>query len=338
MSKILRVWHFNRPQPLRIKFKRWSTNPVGALIRIIEFGYFRVPLVSLLKNVEHLYEVSHLNLDTRINGEDVCINDNLVHLKNNLVMLNSGHVLFVKMSYQSFLSGLHADEIRQLQRSRNVQVFSNAIPLSRQEYYFHFVAEYLPEILRIYSNNRTCYVLSHSDQPKFVIDYLKLLEIPVMYVAKPVVRLRSSFLSKEALGNEHNLLVKFTDELIKSSNASWPDKIIILRRGLARDDKGLNIELNKILSAYGFQEMVMEDLTIESQISLFRHAKRVVALHGGALTNLIYSEPGTDVLEIFSGIYRNYDYAKIAQKRNLQYLSVDSSEIELIKSWADKNS
>lgn len=338
MSKVVRDWHFNRPQPLTHKLKRWSSNPIGAIIRAIEFGYFKVPLVSLLKNVEHWHEVSHLNQDIFVNDNDIYIQNSVVHLENNLLRLNSGHILFVKMSYQSFMSGLHANEIKQLQRCKNVQIHSRTIPISKQDYYFHFVAEILPQILRIYSANKNLYVLSPANQPKYVVDFLALLEIPVVYSSETVVRLRDSIMARNATVDDHDILLAHLGSSAKATNDSWPDNIIILRRGLARDDQVLNVELISNLSEYGFHEVFMDDYSIESQIELFRRAKRVISLHGGALTNLIFCKPGTDVLEIFNGIYRNFDYEKIAQMRGLNYQSAESSEMIRIKEWACRKS
>ena len=107
MSDIVRNWHFNRPSSFKSKFRRWYRNPIGAVIRLIEFGYFRVPLVSLLKSYDHLREVLHLNQDLQDGSNHLILRDNFIHLENNLILLKSGHILFVKLSYQSFLSGLH---------------------------------------------------------------------------------------------------------------------------------------------------------------------------------------------------------------------------------------
>jgi capsular polysaccharide biosynthesis protein len=145
-------------------------------------------------------------------------------------------------------------------------------------------------------------------------------------------------MAKNSKGDNHDLLLAHLGSSAEATNDSWPDNLIILRRGLARDDQDLNLELISSLSEYGFYEVFMDDYSIQSQIELFRHAKRVVSLHGGALTNLIFSKPGTDVLEIFNSIYRNFDYERIAQMRRLNYQSAESSEMSRIKEWARRKS
>ena len=71
-----------------------------------------------------------------------------------------------------------------------------------------------------------------------------------------------------------------------------------------------------------------------SQIQLFRNAREVVAIHGGALTNLIYCTPGTRVLEVFSGSYRNFDFERISHLMKFEYTGLDSSMVEGIKEWS----
>jgi hypothetical protein len=334
MSDMVRKWHFNRPSSFGSKFRRWSRNPIGAAIRFIEFSYFKVPLVSLLKSHDHLREVSHLNQDLEGFPNDLILRDNFMHLENNLILLKSGHVLFIKLSYQSFLSGLHAKEIRELQNDSISGNFLNAIPLPKQHYYYHFVVEYLPELLRLIASRNKSYVLSLDDQPKFVKEYLDLLGIPVRYVSHPKVQVKDSAVPIQLDGTDFDLILNSKHLDLSFPTSLSPNKILILRRGLARDDIQLNQTLLKIFQANGFTEVILDDMPIVSQIELFRNVHRVAAIHGGALTNLIYCRKGVEVLEIFNEIYRNFDYERISKLKELSYIGLGAEKIHEIQSWA----
>jgi len=334
LKNTLRNWHFNRPSKVTSKISRWLRNPIGAVIRFIEFSYFKVPLVSLLKSVDHFREVSHLNSDITNNVDCLILPGNQLHLENNLVLLHSGHILFVRLSYQSFLSGLHAREIRELQKSDSSPKFVNAIALPKQEFYYHFVVEYLPEILRLSLGRENSYIITLKDQPNYVKEYLQLLNIPVRFVSKPTVRLLDSVVPINLGGNRFDILSSTVNSLFKMQQLSTPKKILILRRGLPRDNNELNEALVAIFTTKGFCEFAMEDLPIASQIHLFRNAREIVAIHGGALSNLIYSEGGTRVLEIFSSPYRNFDFERISKSLDLSYTGLDSTMIGEIKEWA----
>ena len=45
--------------------------------------------------------------------------------------------------------------------------------------------------------------------------------------------------------------------------------------------------------------VALEDLEFRDQVALFRDAETVVAPHGGGLTNLVFCDPGTKVIELF---------------------------------------
>jgi hypothetical protein len=77
------------------------------------------------------------------------------------------------------------------------------------------------------------------------------------------------------------------------------ERIFISRR-LARGRKIVNeTEMQLILQEYGFQTYLLEEMSLEEQVNLFAKAKVVVASHGAGLTNLMFAQPGTRVLEIF---------------------------------------
>lgn len=61
------------------------------------------------------------------------------------------------------------------------------------------------------------------------------------------------------------------------------------------------MEVASFLNRNGFQTIHCEDLSIHEQARLFGEAEYIVAPHGAGLVNLIFSNPGTRVLEIFPG-------------------------------------
>ena len=61
-------------------------------------------------------------------------------------------------------------------------------------------------------------------------------------------------------------------------------------------------ELFPALERHGFSIAVLEDMKVEEQISTFKFAKVIVSPHGAGLGNLVYCDPGTRLLEIFSGL------------------------------------
>ncbi|NJO77111.1 MAG: DUF563 domain-containing protein [Cyanobacteria bacterium RM1_2_2] len=81
------------------------------------------------------------------------------------------------------------------------------------------------------------------------------------------------------------------------------------------------------LHAAGFVAVELETLTLAEQIALFRHAKVVVAPHGGGLTNLLFCSPGTQVVEFVAPQYTRHYYWVISQQLGLRHFFLVGTEL-----------
>ena len=73
---------------------------------------------------------------------------------------------------------------------------------------------------------------------------------------------------------------------------------------ISRKDAGLRGMINEdeifaLFEPYGFKRYCLQDRPVIEQIALFHGAEIVVAAHGASLTNLIFSQPNTTIIEIF---------------------------------------
>lgn len=59
-------------------------------------------------------------------------------------------------------------------------------------------------------------------------------------------------------------------------------------------------EVVQILTDFGYQEIDPANLSVTEQAGLFHRASHVAAVHGSALTNLLFCKPGTQVIEFQS--------------------------------------
>jgi hypothetical protein len=57
-------------------------------------------------------------------------------------------------------------------------------------------------------------------------------------------------------------------------------------------------EMAALLMRHGFESVCPETLSVKQQIELFATAEAVFALHGSGLTNIVFSPPGTQVIEL----------------------------------------
>ena len=73
-------------------------------------------------------------------------------------------------------------------------------------------------------------------------------------------------------------------------------KLFVTRNG-AKTRKLLNAE-KLMIALKGWETITLEELPIREQVRCFSEASHVVSTHGAGLTNLLWCEPGTKVIEI----------------------------------------
>lgn len=106
---------------------------------------------------------------------------------------------------------------------------------------------------------------------------------------------------------------------IDSPSSATPERIYITRK-TAKYRRLLNeAEVTDYLSQYGFVNVELETLSVAEQARLFSQAKVIVAPHGAGLTNLLFCQPGTLVVELLCPSYVQPYYWVIAQRLKLQH-------------------
>jgi hypothetical protein len=78
-------------------------------------------------------------------------------------------------------------------------------------------------------------------------------------------------------------------------------------------------EVAAYLQEVGFQIVCLEDMTVLEQAALFSAASLIVAPHGAGLTNLVFCEPQTQVVEIFSPRFFNGCFYNLSNNVDIDY-------------------
>ena len=85
-------------------------------------------------------------------------------------------------------------------------------------------------------------------------------------------------------------------------------------------------ELVTFLEGCGFQTVILESLSFLEQVALFSQAKVVIAPHGAGLTNVVFCNPGTKVVEIIPASIELVLYQLISYHCDLEYYSIVGDE------------
>lgn len=89
----------------------------------------------------------------------------------------------------------------------------------------------------------------------------------------------------------------FQDLEFEGFNPQTPEKVFISRKGTRNLINGSEVE--EALQAYGFQKYYFEDIPISEQWSIARNAKVIVAMHGAALSSLVFNRNQVKLIELF---------------------------------------
>ncbi|MBF2048248.1 MAG: DUF563 domain-containing protein [Elainella sp. C42_A2020_010] len=80
------------------------------------------------------------------------------------------------------------------------------------------------------------------------------------------------------------------------------------------------------LKPLGFVAVELESLSFFEQIALFAHAEVIIAPHGGGLTNTLFCQPGTCVVELFAPHYIRHYYWVISHQLGLRHWFIKGKE------------
>lgn len=105
--------------------------------------------------------------------------------------------------------------------------------------------------------------------------------------------------------------------------ATAPEQLLFVSRGNTRLRRLVNeAELMAALMEFDFEFFLPKSNDHGSQIEAFRSARIVVAVHGAALTNLLFCQPGALVIELFPSNHIKSTYCWLAMRLGLRYRAV----------------
>ncbi len=234
----------------------------------------------------------------------------------------------IELVYHSKLLGLQ--EVKEI----NSTIFLLTTPGATRIYY-HWMIDCIP---RIYLLQK--YGIELSKVEKFVVNRLQLnfqfetfsrLGIPTSKVLEGNLDpcIQAQYLIVPSLPRQGANLGAWIPSFLKSifldkttsQSCSLPKRIYITRKGASRRKVLNEADVEILLAKFGFQSVILESMSIAEQAHLFSKAEAIVSPHGAGLTNIVFCEKGTKVIEFFSKHIKNY-YWLLSNQCNLDYYSL----------------
>lgn len=196
--------------------------------------------------------------------------------------------------------------------------------------YFHWLIEALPRLLLIKDVDPNCYLLAPAPVPEFLaktaalLGFSKLLPIDRNQLVKA-----SRVLLPEAThlhGHQDPLLMQQVRmQLIKALGypETTPHRRIYVSRSRQRMRKLVNEEaLDSVLAHYSFEKVFFEELSFEEQVQTALEASIMMGVHGANLTNMLFMQPSTTVIELMNEDHANLVYFRMASYLHITYYNV----------------
>lgn len=144
--------------------------------------------------------------------------------------------------------------------------------------------------------------------------------MPINVKEREMIRASDFLIAKSALENIRSYVNMESEKNLK--------QIFISRENLTATRLKNEAEIVTLFEKYGFDIVHTEKLSYLEQVELFHKAKRVVATSGAALTNIIYCQPGTEVICIIPEEDKFYMYSTIAYLLELKPIFLNAKIIE----------
>jgi hypothetical protein len=243
-----------------------------------------------------------------------------------------------RKAFEQFLVSKYGSSLNSINlQSDNQLYFSIQTPWFG---YFSWMTTYLPRLLKIHT--------SHPNATLLVPDEWK--SIP--YVSQTLTLFPN--LRTEFVPANHHVFVKnyllqqirpwtskfYPEEIQMTQNIilqnieiATPKKRIYISRRLSKRRKIVNeAELEMLLSEYGFTSVFFENLSIDEQAKIMHESEIVLSLHGAGLTNCMFMQQETSLIEIIPKVDQLKDFRfpfwRISSLCKLKYYSLFSETVD----------
>lgn len=212
----------------------------------------------------------------------------------------------------------------------SVAVLSGSSP----DVYFHWIFDILPKwrlLAEVHAKNPFLTVLVGGRPSKFKSETLALLGIPpeiVRYLGeeKQIFFCAEVYaVSETGAGNHFPIVIaEFIGANLRGSAPIRKNQFarIFIDRNDAKRRRIICPNYLEALRKHHFEIISASEYSVQEQAEIFRNAEIVAALHGSALSNLVFCEPGTKVIELLPGDYTNVVFWKLSSVMKLEYSAI----------------
>ena len=207
--------------------------------------------------------------------------------------------------------------------------------------YWHWTFENLPRLILlkelIDKNSWNVELINHgSDLKKFQREWLHKLfgdGVEIKQIKNNAAIINNVLVIREPFPAHHSSwmikkIKEYGGKIAKDCKVKLGDKLYI-QRGNTKNGRNIinEEEIKSMLSKKGYQILKMDELSIEQQIRVFNDAQVIIGAHGAALTNMVYCNKNTNIIEIYHPRYMPGQNMALAQLCGLHIKTLIGSEV-----------
>jgi len=259
-------------------------------------------------------------------------------------ILTAGNTLLGDVSYQYSPSRSAAPEDNEAMRMKfwsnptNIKgtVLSLLAGGGSTNNYGHWLIDALPRldfIRRCGLENQIDYYLVPSTRVDYQRDSLEILGIPTDKIipSYPGLHIIATKLITTAhpRGNRHYVMPDWIANwnrtsflhkcLERTRHIQFADKIYVTRRDSNIRNVSNEAQVIAHLATKGYKDYTLAELPFAHKVALFANASRVVCVTGAGLNNIMFSKPGSGVVDIFPPDMVHSQYYQFAKQLGLNY-------------------
>ena len=198
--------------------------------------------------------------------------------------------------------------------------------------YYHWMFDVLPRIQLLreagYDFNSVDKFLINNYLSRFHIETLNMIGIPRNKIMESQLNphLQADALIVPSLVGDTGSVPRYACDFLRNeflpkiSKNNNHSKRVYVNRGQVWHRRVVNEpEIVNTLQRYGFESVALETLSLLEQIALMANAEVVIAPHGAGLTNIVFCDPGTKIIEFLYPASVNVMYWTIAEEMKFEY-------------------
>lgn len=214
---------------------------------------------------------------------------------------------------------LPSDVIRGLRSPRHVA--GDWTPI-RNSSFAHWILEDLPSALLSVQSLNAKGVLISRESPTWQRRILDEVDLPWNAISHGMRVERIVFVDRQTdYGWPRRDLAKVVVDRIRNrlTPVEISEQVLYVSNAGGKRANAMSQMLDERAVEMGYKVVRPENLSWLEQASLFAAADKIIAPHGGALANLIFCNPGTQITELMSRHYANPYFEVLSRHQSLDY-------------------